>query len=89
MDDEKQSKDAARLTVLSPPKQQPSVGRIVHYYYGLHEGPIAAIITAVRDRTCDLTLFHPSLAHGPTIRKEFVEFSEEPRAQHWTWPPRV
>jgi hypothetical protein len=70
-------------------EQQPSVGRIVYFYYGLQEGPIAAIITAVHKTACDLTLFHSSLAHGSVQRKEFVEFSETPKPQHWSWPPRV
>jgi hypothetical protein len=47
-------------------EQKPSLGRIVHYWDGVHKGPITAIITGINPpgtcgdpkETCDLTLFY-------------------------------
>ena len=76
---------------------KPSVGRIVHYWYSSHEGPIAAIITGVNPpgtcgdvkETCDLTLFHSHILMPAVVAKPGIFFAEEPTPGHWNWPPRV
>lgn len=70
--------------------QQPSVGRIVHYYRrgdgsGM-TGPFAALITAVNDDgTAELEVHSP----GYTFPRYHVEQSETPVSERWMWPPRV
>lgn len=71
------------------PKQPPSVGRIVHYYYpGLPGRPLAAIITEVEEGYNDVCLsaFHP--LRGPDALVG-VAYSETPKAGHWSYPPHV
>ena len=73
--------------------QKPSVGRIVHYQsYGSPGGefkpqPRAAIITEVYDdRTAvGLAVLNPT---GMYFNQN-IEFSEEPKPGHWSWPAKV
>lgn len=81
--------------------QNPSVGRIVHYHDGTAADPQAAIIIAVHEPlmvskrwpTCtgyhlvSLTVF--SIDRQAPYNIEPVPYSEEVRAGHWTYPPRV
>lgn len=65
----------------------PTVGRSVHYYASVEEGPCAATITAVLiDGTVNLAVFHP--AGGLVYGRPAVEYSERPCALCWSWPPR-
>lgn len=73
-------------------EQKPSVGRIVHYQsYGTPNGeykskPIAAVITEVFSDTCvNLFVMNPS---GLFFNQSVVR-SDEPKAGHWNFPPRV
>lgn len=73
-------------------KQQPFIGRIVHYQRygspcGEHQSkPSPAIITDVHDdgETVQLMVFNPN---GLYVNK--TPYSEEPKPGHWNWPPRV
>lgn len=81
--------------------QTPSVGRIVHYHDGTAADPQAAIIIAVHsaeraaERWPDLTASHlVSLTVFAADRTapysiEPIPYSEEPKAGHWNYPPRV
>jgi hypothetical protein len=71
---------------------KPTVGRVVHYQsYGTPKGeyksqPIAAVVTKVgEDDTVGLAILNPTGMFFNTA----VPFSEEPKAGHWNWPPRV
>ncbi|QWY81974.1 hypothetical protein SEA_SICARIUS2_69 [Arthrobacter phage Sicarius2] len=76
-------------------KQQPSVGRIVHYQsYGTPGGeflpePRAAIVTAgppTPDHSgISLAILNPT---GMFFNTD-VPFAEQPTPGHWNWPPRV
>lgn len=67
----------------------PTVGRIVHFYpwNGPH-WPRAAIVTAINRDGCrpHLSVFE---TWGEMTEVSAVEYSPEPKAGHWTWPPRV
>jgi hypothetical protein len=73
--------------------KQPSVtvGRFVHYY-DANMRIRTAIVTAL-GRAGDvqpsvvLTIFPPGA--DPLCSPDEVSFSEEPKALHWTWPPRA
>lgn len=78
--------------------QKPSIGRIVHYQsYGTPGGeylpePRAAVITAVHapvagdaEEVVCLAILNPTgmfFTNG-------VRYSDDPKAGHWNWPPRV
>lgn len=69
---------------------KPTVGRIVHFHDD--ETPHAALVAAVNDDgTCTLAVFGCGVAFGGqvVVRREHVPFSELPRRDHWTWPPRA
>jgi hypothetical protein len=72
-------------------KQNPTIGRIVHYQrYGSPGGefkaePSPAVITQIHDDgDCQLFVMNPN---GVYFNK--TPFSEEPKPGHWSWPPRV
>lgn len=73
------------------PPQQPSIGRIVHYYpqgAGMH---IAAVVTHVwSDTTINATLF---LDQEPMLRRvtslQLGDLANRPDGHFWAWPPRV
>lgn len=68
----------------------PTVGRIVHLTFKpLHDGPIAALVTHVREGgAIDVTAFPPGAQPTP-----FAAVHEnEPAADgqpSWSWPPRA
>lgn len=73
-------------------EQRPTVGRIVHYQaYGTPGGeyksePRAAVITqvAVSGDVVGLAILNPTgMFFNPAI-----EYSAEPKAGCWSWPPR-
>lgn len=78
--------------------QKPSVGRIVHYHTPGHGSyqvspPLRpAIITAVNDDgTVALHVFFGDGERHEGIHdagRLTVPYSEEPKAGHWSWPPR-
>lgn len=74
-------------------KQMPSIGRIVLYQkYGTPGGehkaePSPAMITKVIDAesgSCMLFVMNPN---GLYFNE--TPYSEEPKAGHWSWPPRL
>jgi hypothetical protein len=79
---------------MSQSVQRPSAGRIVMFdspdreQLGHFDGPVPAMITAVRgSTTVDLTIFR-NMAQ-PLLLAD-VEFSDDPTAgMRWFWPPRV
>lgn len=78
-------------------EQKPSIGRIVHYHsYGTPGGefksePRAAIITELArveetgEPVVGLCVMNPT---GLFLNRG-VSYSEQPKAGHWSWPPRV
>lgn len=74
-----------------PSLQPPSIGRVVHYQSlgtpnGEHpSAAYAAIVTAVDGERVSLFVMYPN----GTSNKSAVPYSDEPRAGHWSWPPRV
>ena len=78
-------------------QQQPSIGRIVHYWIlnseECRETPNPAVITRVHsDGTVDLhvlgDLSNEAAAPHPELRFNRPE-SDDGRAGTWRWPPRV
>ena len=70
----------------------PTIGRIVHYQsHGSPNGqplpaPRAAIVTEVfSDTVVSLCVLNPT---GMYFDRS-APFSAEPKAGHWSWPPRV
>jgi len=84
------------LAQSAPPKQKPSVGRIVHYQsYGTPGGeylpqPRAAIIAAVVDDEAgdlvDLVVLNPG---GLFFNRCKQAPDDVPKPGCWNWPPRV
>lgn len=75
------------MTTASIPSPLPSVGRIVHFYKGPDEAPIAAIVSAVtKTGAVHLTLFGPGGYGGQHA-------SDVPHGEgsfpYWVYPPRV
>jgi hypothetical protein len=77
---------------------KPTVGRIVHYQShgspnGQHKSrPRAAVVTEVPEHWEDIVGRPVSLCVlNPTGQyfDQNVPFSEEPKAGHWSWPPRT
>lgn len=74
---------------------KPTVGRIVHFHAQDDSQPLACIITKVYQNhgeamPIDAAFFQPASGIGPLVGGLVaVGFSEEPKAGHWTWPPRV
>jgi len=77
---------------------KPTVGRIVHYQsYGTPNGEFkpearAAIITRVSAYSADDYVPDVCLAvMNPTgmFFDSWVQYSETPKAGHWSWPPRA
>lgn len=73
--------------------QNPTIGRIVHYYPRTMDlvqapGPLAAIITSVSEDVVALRVFTPN---GDFVRTQVSEayVPDEPIPGHWSWPPRV
>lgn len=73
---------------------KPTVGRIVHYQsHGSPDGshksqPRAAIVTEVpedKEGAVGLCVLNPT---GQYFNQN-VPYSEEPKAGHWNWPPKV
>jgi len=70
---------------------KPTVGRIVHYQsYGTPNGeylpePRAAIITEITGTTASLAVLNPT----GMFFNVGVQFSENPKPGHWSWPPKV
>jgi hypothetical protein len=72
---------------------KPSIGRVVHYQkYGTPKGehpcePSPAIITKVlNEETLECQLF---VMNTNGVYFNPTPFSEEPKAGHWNWPPKV
>ncbi len=70
----------------------PSVGRIVHYY--VLDSPNAAIIVDVATDSAKAFVTLVVFGKGywgdePSSFVRDVPFSETPKINHWTWPPRV
>lgn len=78
---------------------EPTVGRIVHYYYNAEgaEGlPYAAIITGTwpsdKESRVDLCIFTNQRTKKGRAETEFhpaVPFSDKPADGCWTWPPKT
>lgn len=74
--------------------QQPTVGRIVHYFpadgSALDSEPFAAIVTRVWSDEC-VNLFICDDGSGRITRniETSLERSDAPKAGCWMWPPRV
>lgn len=73
-------------------EQKPSVGRVVHYQaFGTPGGeyksvPRAAVVTQVGENgAVGLAILNPT---GMFFNPE-IQFSEEPKAGCWNWPPYV
>ncbi|MFE5789581.1 hypothetical protein [Rhodococcus erythropolis] len=80
--------------------RQPTVGAIVHYQphdgWNGPEGPIAAMVTAVRPDGVNLTSFAPGAqpgylcnGPGPDAIAAVIPFAANPAPGHWNWPPIV
>lgn len=66
-----------------PRPQAPTVGRIV-LYTSMIGSVLPAIVTRAEGMVVDVVIFD---AKGCYPRPNLL-FSEEPRAGHWSWPPR-
>ena len=71
---------------------KPSVARIVHYHSSDLE-PRPMIIGHVHsDEIVSGVVFSPfagAAYPSAAVRRTSVPYSEEPKAGHWRWPPRV
>jgi hypothetical protein len=74
-------------------EQKPTVGRMVHYYWQSPNGtPEAAIVVKVFRgdnllQEVNLKVISPD-GYDDAFRQA-IPFSPEPKAGHWSWPPRV
>lgn len=74
--------------------QQPTVGRIVHYWpdQDAHHAPWAAIITGLWNSDEGTVRLHIFTPHGdaedPIPEDGAYPYAETPTAGHWNWPPR-
>ena len=70
----------------------PTVGRIVHYYTGNARealaGPFAALVVEENGARPSLHVFAKT-GTGSDYCVNGTPYSEEPKAFHWTWPPKV
>jgi surface antigen len=69
--------------------QQPTIGRVVHFYQSATQGkPHAALVTDVHSASCvNVAGFNSG---GTQVSASSVIFSEDPAAGiRWCWPPRV
>lgn len=69
-----------------------TVGRSVHYYDAnmrLRTATVTDVgpVDLQMQPLVALTIMPPFLP--PTPSSDWVPFSEEPKALHWTWPPRA
>src|SRR5882762_3754519 len=63
--------------------QRPTVGRIVHFYRDDAAEPVPGVIYRVSGNVVDIFLF------GHVLLPFAAPYSDGPKPNHWTWPPRV
>jgi hypothetical protein len=82
------SPDPSEATAGTTSRQQPTVGRIVHYgveNFDTIEAHAAIITRVFADKTAvTVNIFHPSGSQNI----QDAEYSEELKVGCWSWPPR-
>lgn len=69
----------------------PSIGRIVHYWFSGASTPVPAVITKVWSDTCvNLGVFGSGYSEVTSVARGEIDASgAQPSSRFWDWPPKV
>lgn len=66
----------------------PTVGRVVHFYDNMADGPYAAMVTGVSDDFVDLMIFRRAFTMPRLDIPHLTGLESSADGPHWVWPPR-